>query len=402
MSENRFHWVITTLTPLHVGSGERLREGFDFIEYEGRLWIANQGALFRAVLEQARHVRTDDEAIIATDIAGMTIYQMMDNGWLRPEHFDSNKRIFHYSLEGNTSKKGRDGELFAHIKDIKKQPYLPGSSIKGALRSTIMRGLAGNDSRKPEYQPGNPKNAAAKMERRYFAAPKGDWKKFPNFDIWRAFRIEDASITDFDSDKHLKLAYAIVHKQPPKNPKGKYSEGESIPLDLEVIPEGVTLELNGKVDTWLFEDPSARKELGFTEKQTDWMMDGLILSVNLETGSRLEEERDYFKLMKERGGKLPGGVARSIKDLFDAFNALQPNEMILPVGKGTGWRSKTLGRVLQDRLTDEEFSGMVRKFRLGKGMWKKNESIPYTRVLSTEGGQHNTPLGWVKIRMEAG
>src|SRR5687768_9877721 len=95
MADYRYSWIITTLTPLHVGSGERLREGFDFVEYDGGLWIVNQGVLFRVVFEEAKRHRTGDEAQIAAEIAGMTIYQMMKNKWLRGEHFDLSKGLFH-------------------------------------------------------------------------------------------------------------------------------------------------------------------------------------------------------------------------------------------------------------------------------------------------------------------
>ena len=400
MADHRFRWIIRTLTPLHIGNGERLREGFDFVEHDGALWVANQGALFRAMLEEALHIRTGDEAKIAAEIAGMTIYQFIDNKWLRDEHFDLSKGLFYYWLEGSTSKKGRDGELYSHIKDVEQCPYLPGSSLKGALRSAILRIVAAKEPQKPVYLRGNPKNAANQMEQRHFSKRGSDWRKFPYFDIWRALRIADSSPLEKGS---LKLARAIVYRRAFGDSQGKQrnssvDKSESIPLDLEVIPAGVTLEASSWVDTWLFENQTAKGELAFGAKR-EYITDRLCEMVNEDTRLSLIEETNLFiSLVKS---DLETKNTQLVLDkLADAFTNLSASEMLLAVGKGTGWRRKTLGRVLQDKMTDDEFEQMVKGFKLGRGKWKRNEQIPYTRLLATAGDQRHAPLGWLKVRME--
>lgn len=394
MFEYRYRWIITTLTPLHIGSGERLREGFDFIEHDGALWVANQGALFRAMLEEAMKVRTVDEAKVAAEIAGMTLDKFKECKWLCPEHFDLNRGIFAYRLRGSISKKGKRGELFAHIKDIENRPYLPGSSLKGALRSAILRAAAANDTQKPVILPGNPKTAASRMERRHFARQGIDRRKFPNFDLWRALRIADSKPQPTET---LALAQAVVYRRPAKI-KAK-DKGETIPLDLEVIPAGTTLEASSWVEKWLFESPEAIKELGFTEDQLNWITSRLLSVVNEESRLRLVEETKLFMKLVKHDETLKN-TQRALKRLADEYAALSKNEMLLPVGKGTGWRSKTLGRVLQKKLTDEEFEQMVQDFKLGRKKWKRNEQIPYTRLLVSTAAQSIAPMGWVKVRME--
>lgn len=396
MAEYRYRWFITTLTPLHIGSGERLREGFDFMAYDGALWVVNQGALLRAMLEEAMKVRTADEARVAAEIAGMTLYQFMQNRWLRPEHIDLSRGIFAYRLPGSTSKKGQAGELFVHIKDVENRPYLPGSSLKGALRSAVLRAVAARDSRPPEYQRGNPKTAASRMERRHFAAPGSDPGKFPYFDLWRALRIADSAPRPTET---LTLAQAIVYRRPSKTQAASKEKAETIPLDLEVIPAGVTFEALAWVDAWLFDDPRAAGELGFRDEQKQWLTKRLRRIVNEETRLRLVEETQLFMKL-DRQDPVVMDMLRALDRLADEFANLAGNEMILPVGKGSGWRCKTLGRVLQEKLTDEEFKRMVQDFNLGRGRWKRSEQIPYTRLLVSAGKQHNVPMGWVRIRVE--
>jgi hypothetical protein len=163
----------------------------------------------------------------------------------------------------------------------------------------------------------------------------------------------------------------------------------------------VTLEAGSWVDTWLFEDPRAATALGFSRRQKAWWVTtGLMKLVREEARARLREEHDFYYVIQQQGGDLPQGVGHAIANLIDAFSRLEANEFILPVGKGTGWRSKTLGRVLQERLTDQEFRNLVQEFRLGRGKWERNEAIPYTRLLASVDEAHYMPLGWIKIRLE--
>lgn len=442
MAEYRYRWFITTLTPLHIGSGERLREGFDFVSHDGALWVANQGALFRTMLEEALKVRTADEAQVAAEIAGMTLYQFIRNGWLRPEHFDLSRGLFAYRLPGSISKKGQAGEVFDHIKDVENRPYLPGSSLKGALRSAVLRSLAADDNRKPlifyeedfdfktkkKRLKAEKKRAAEFEEGRHFVPRSGpatqdmhlkikdfdaapvyahfaitnpsrrheDAFRHPNFDLWRALRIADSRPLPTET---LTLAQAIVYRRPSKTQAASKEKAETIPLDLEVIPAGVLFEVSSWVENWLFDDPRAAGELGFGTEQKNWLTNRLRAMVNEESRLRLIEETQLFMELVKQDPTVKE-TQRALARLADEFASFATNEMLLPVGKGTGWRSKTLGRVLQERMTDEEFARMVQDFSLGRKKWKRSEQIPYTRLLVSAGGQRLAPMGWVKIRVE--
>ena len=89
-----------------------------------------------------------------------------------------------------------------------------------------------------------------------------------------------------------------------------------------------------------------------------------------------------------------------LSQLADELSGLANDEMMLQVGKGTGWRSKTLGRVLQERLSNEEFDQMVKDFNLGRKLWRRDGRIPLTRQLATAGDQVRAPMGWIKVKLE--
>jgi len=394
--KTRFQVTITTLSPLHIGSGERLREGFDFIQHDGYLWVADQGALMRAILDEVRQER-EDLVEAAEAITGMTLYELQEAGWLREEHFDLEKGLFRYRLQGHTSTKEKKGELHEQIKDVYGRPYLPGSSLKGALRSVLMRCLADRDQRKPRifrkerkrWVRGkrvityDPRFAARNMEKRHFVPADVPNRRMPNYDLWRAFQVFDSEPVPAST---LALAQVII-----------FPTMTERPFDVEVIPRKVTLSAVIQVDEWLFRSPQARK-LRFGEDHLRWFTTELREMVNREAHARLIEESEFFDALQER---YEVGTAKAVLgQLTDELNGLADDEMMLQVGKGPGWRSKTLGRVLLERLSDEEFDQLVKDFKLGRKLWRRNGRIPLTRQLATAGSQIRSPMGWIKVKLE--
>jgi CRISPR-associated protein Csm5 len=394
--KTHFQVTITTLSPLHIGSGERLREGFDFIEHDGYLWVADQGVLMRVILDEAAR-ELEDLAQAAEAITGMTLYELQEAGWLREEHFDLEKGLFRYQLEGRTSTTGKRGELHEQIKDVYGQPYLPGSSLKGALRSTLMRWLAEQDQQKPDIFRKKRRRrvrgqrivtydgrfAARDMEKRHFVPADVPDRRMPNYDLWRA-------VQAFDSEPVLTSMLALGRVVVFPTMAGE-------PFDVEVIPRNVTFTASIQVDEWLFRSPRAGK-LRFGEDHLSWFTTQLRELVNREARARLIEEVKFFIALQERY-EVRTTVA-AFDQLADELNGLTDDEMMLQVGKGTGWRSKTLGRVLQERLSNEEFDQLVKDFNLGRKLWRKDGRIPLTRQLATAGNQVRAPMGWVKVKLE--
>ncbi len=396
-----FQATITTLSPLHIGSGERLREGFDFIGHGGYLWVANQGALMGAILdEMAQEYKDLAQAMEA--IVDMNLHQLREAGRLREEHFDLAKGLFRYRLKGCTSTKEKQGELHAQIKDVYGRPYLPGSSLKGALRSVLIRQLAEGDSRKPDIfrkerrrrgkgpKVYDPRFAAQNLEKRHFVPADAPNRQIPNYDLWRAFQVLDSEPVPAS---RLALAQVLVFPTTDQSGNSK----DSPILDFEVIPRDVTFLVSIRVDEWLFNSPSARK-LGFGRKHLAWFTTELRKMVDREARARLVEEVKFFDDLHDRYEV--GATMVALNKLAEELNGLADDEMMLEVGKGSGWRSKTLGRVLQERLSNSEFDQFVKDFNLGRKLWRKGGRVPLTRQLATGGDQVRAPMGWVRVKMQ--
>lgn len=407
----KYSWNITTLSPLHIGTGDRLREGFDFIEYQGGLWVANQGALMGAILDDAqKNTPQQDQRLIVQNLSEMTLSDLMEAGWLRPEHFDLENGLFRYHLSGTTSTKEKRGELLEQLKDVYGRPYLPGSGLKGVLRSALLRFRAGKDKRKPQinypfnWQPGtrlNKKNARVagqSMERRFFVPKNLKYgQQPPNFDLWKTFQVGDSSPIDPGA---LVLGLISVFPVRDKN----LHQTKALPIDAEVVSPGAAFRTQILVDGWYFTDWRAA-DLAFSRDDQLYITSRFRDILQRESILHIDEENTFFSQFKDHLDEDVRETGQSIADwylevLVKEVKGLAENEFLMQLGAGTGWLNKTLGRVLQKKLSPKEFDTMVQGFGLGKGKWKEGGNVPLTRkICSLEGGRP-VPLGWVKVAVD--
>lgn len=390
-NKTRFRVTVTVLSPLHIGSGQRLREGFDFIEHGGALWVANQGALMSAILDEAGQGR--DLAEAATLITGKTLYELSDRGWLREEHFDPARGLFHYRLPGRTSSTNKQGELHEQIKDLRRRPYLPGSTLKGSLRTLLAQEAVRTrkmavTSNRLDYRP---KFAALPLEREVFG-------RNPNFDLLRALQVGDSDPIGVET-----VGLATAHLFPPENDR------EKLPIDVEAILPGARFALDIAVDEYLLAD-SRTARLRFGDRRS-WLFD-LAKIGRRQAKRRVLEEVNTFKAAGQAGAGLSGALrfyAGLVKMLLE--EELAAGEFLLQLGWGAGWDSKTLDGEL--RKDPAEFAKIVNQFHLAEGPrrgfrrgdgpgFKSGDTFPATRKLATMRQLRlaDQPMGWVKVKME--
>ncbi len=146
--------------------------------------------------------------------------------------------------------------------------------------------------------------------------------------------------------------------------------------------------------------------LKFSPNDLETFTAGLSAVANEQARIRLDEEIAFYQHLNQNLARLlPFALEptlRWLRETRSLAEALPAGEMLLPVGRGTGWRSKTLGYILQDerKISPATFRRIVEAFNLGKGKWLKTSYIPVTRMVATCGDQVRVPLGWVKIKME--
>ena len=365
---------IELLSPLHIGTGTDLLERVDWIQRDGYVYVAHQEALLEAVFDRAGEEGRSDAAI-ARAITGMTLNDLVDGGYLTKEDFTANSPLFRYRLRGKPAM----NQISEQIKDVYGQPYLPGSSLKGALRTVLAVG--GATVRKPRFDRlGRSRSWAAQpVERELFG-------RNPNYDLLRALQVSDSGPVGPD---HLSLARVNIY--PTAGQRTQYGQQRGLDIDVETLRRGTTFQVPIKIEGYLFGE-QAEQELKFGERK-NWLLN-LPRWGRVVTGRRIASEIEFFQ--RRADGQVALGF---YSRLAQTWEGLGENGFLLQVGWGGGWLSKTFGSLLQEDV--QAFEHIVKDYRLTMERGREpGDLFPRSRHLVRVGEHPAVPLGWMKVNLE--
>ncbi|HHS96401.1 MAG TPA: type III-A CRISPR-associated RAMP protein Csm5, partial [Chloroflexi bacterium] len=189
----RYRVKATLLTPLHIGTGQDLLHKYDFAVHGGRTWRLNEEALLEA--------QGVDDPALAERLAKIPPADLLQE----PEDFRPGSPFFRYIARGVPRSVAEGAQVREQLKDVHDRPYLPGTSLKGALRTAIAWhawGALGLQPRRARLKP-NPRFAAQDYERTIFG-------KDPNHDLLRALHVEDSQ--PVGKDRLILLNVRVLHR----------------------------------------------------------------------------------------------------------------------------------------------------------------------------------------------
>jgi len=365
---------VSVLSPLHIGTGARLQRDFDWTERNGRIFVFNHDVLFETVLSRAEAEYGTEVAALTTTLMEMTISDLEKAGWLERKDFrDEGSPLFRYVLRGQPHL----NEIAEQIKDVYGHPYLPGSSLKGALRTVLAWGIYTKTKRQPDLR-------RLRRSRSWAAQPleQAIFGPDPNRDWLRALQVADSPPLELSC---LQLEGVHVYHTARQGRPG-------LDLDVETIKEGTTFTMALTVDEYGFQEEVAPKLRW--QGQRRWL-DQLATLGREHARQRLLSEADY---LNSKGG--PIGVKRFYDSLIHTWSTLAENEFIVQLGWGGGWESKTLGNLLkQDERTFEKLLADYRMVRQGTRR-RAGDPFPASRRLALRSGKPALPMGWVKVKLE--
>ena len=357
---------LQTLSPLHIGDGDELRQNFDFVVHENHTYRLNEDAILLAKENLLRpdrqgHYPTPGELLTNADF---------DNG-----------NLFRYVLRGAARSGRTDARMKSFIKDVYDRPYIPGSSLKGALRTALA--WTGWDEVKPVMERaalGNSRSwAGQKLERKIFGAD-------PNHDLLRALHVSDLFGPREAGGKLMVVNAQVLTRRAAQSP-----------IELETLSGDV--EFNGSltVDEALFK-PFAERELGFSNRK-HWL-DELAARAQRHSHARIVELADWF----ETADQTYSSIAKFYRQLSET--QLSPNQAVMQIGWGAGWDGKTFWTHLQKdaRL----FERLIEDFRMNKaGRASRREAgdaFPRSKraamVVRQGVSRAAAPFGWVLMELE--
>ncbi len=367
-----YQLTITTLSPLHIGTGNTLHQGYDYVTHQGQTWVFDADVLADMLYEQ----NPDD-------------FQRMVQGapaadLIRPGEYQPDSPLFRYIMRGEPRSKGRGAELQEQIKDPWDRPYIPGSSLKGALRTALA--AVGWEQRGLDFEPhdlGSSANfAALPLERRVLGGSPKRPDDAPNYyDLLRALQVSDSTPGE---KEHLHLLNVQVVA----------GEKAGAPVELEAVKANVTFTATLTLDGFLRQRDGAARQLGWKKDQLHWLKN-IPMVVNAFTVHRIDGERERWRTVDAPIRSFYATLARTLGRLDTN------SEFLLQLGWGGGWDSKTFGWVLTEQ--PEVFAQVVRRYgkkMVRQGSYRPGDRYPKSRRVVVRQGQAAFPLGWIRVRME--
>ncbi|NLI41928.1 MAG: type III-A CRISPR-associated RAMP protein Csm5 [Caldisericales bacterium] len=366
---------IRTLSPLFIGSGTELRQGFDFTSSEKQTGRFNVEKILEEKFDPKDPMQRPDQMLSQADY--------------------SNPAFFRYVLPGSVRTQKADGRLQECIKDVYDCPYIPGSSMKGAIRTALsVQMLKKNplnlqnmiDCKK------SPKQADDSIETSLFVSSRNTERgKNPNYDLMKALQISDALLP---VEQRKAGACLSVRNLTPITKK--WQDAATVPVEAECIDEKVEFFADVKVDNYLL------REL-FPEK-TAWENE-IIQSLQVYSQNRLETLLAWFT--KAEGCE---AICSLLKKMLGKCELMKGTKIaLLQIGAGSGWDGNTYGTLLQSDAV--WFENMIKALNVLKKPKNNPAAVsnrppgspfPTSRKIILKDKKPLSQLGWCLLDFEEG
>ena len=355
---------LQTLTPLHIGDGDELRQDFDFTVYKNHTYRLDEDAI---LLARSDMLRPDRQG------------HYPPPGRLLSEADFQNGDLFRYVLRGAARSGKTDARLKSFIKDVYDRPYIPGSSLKGAIRTALA--WTGWEEVRPKL------DRSAVGSRKSWAGQPLEKKLFgsePNLDLLRALHVTDLlGLSEVGEGLRIVNAQVLT----------KRNAGS--PIELEALPGDIAFKGSITIDETLFSS-LAEPVLHFGNRR-HWL-DGLMGRVQAHSQARIAELLEWF----EGADPSYSAVARFYRRLHET--SLGKTQALVQLGWGSGWDGKTFWTHLQtDPLLFEQ---LVKDFNMHKAgrdspARKPGDEFPRSKraamVLKQGKAQVVAPFGWALL-----
>lgn len=377
---------LDTLSLLHIGNGTFLQKGTDFIVENGLLHVVNLDKL-AAVLNFDQDliqqwsdaiVRNNSEAFIRAHLGSSSLEGI-------------SKRV----VASRISFDRRQTTLKEYIHDGLGRPYVPGSSLKGSIRTAVMATLA-----RPRVAPLIEEREKALQALAQEPKSEKEMKELQS-DVWRHFR-----------DNLLKMEKTVLGASPEKSLFRYLSTGDaffekgiemavmqinlnirkrSSLLDdskqqpIEVIPSGVRSSFRMNVK------PEFLNRLGLATA------DRLFLLINDHTRDLVESEIAFWQEGDGCSYTDKDQYLAELNKVLEVVRSCKSGECVLRIGQASGWRFVT-GAWLEElkRLDKTSFEReIVNLARRKNREFYSDYPFPKSRRIDSE----SHLIGFVKLKI---
>lgn len=348
------------LTPTQAGSGEDLFKELDFIDRSGEAFVVDQAQSFNAIA--SGNLALDTKLLSGTDLSDLVNAAGQDFGYRLP-WLSARQRI--------------PDKFREQVKDAFNRPYLPGSALKGAIRTALISEWL--RAMQPEHfahllpKKKTSKNWAASELMQ--ALTGKDAKQ----DIFRPLKTKDALF--ISSDLCLADIRWLNERRWRSMSQRKSFDDWNVAdgICAEILKPGALTAVTLQWDGFLLSD-SCWQQKGTVANILPKDFTGLREQLNKHAKYRLGREIEFYQ---NQGKQQPKAECQRILSQLEN----DQDAAYLQLSWGSGWRGMTGDWALEDQ---------VNSFRELFGLGRPGKPFPKTRRLAVS-GEPKLPLGWIRL-----
>lgn len=375
MNFERRNIAIETLTPVHIGSGETLTKNFDYIiknfEEGSYVCVLDMKEIVR--LLQKKNI---DIGLLVSCLSNNNPNQSVKN--FLDEHLPGEEYYLRSIYIPSSVKSTK--ELSEHIHDGFGEPYIPGSSLKGAIRTAIFTSLLkGKHINQNDIRPNS------KIVDNILSFDNTDIKSNDPKDrkdkYMRLLQVSDAYFEQVGMDT-LNMTHLNIRN------RNSYDDDSKKQL-VEAITTG--------------EQSSFVMKITDTEKFPFHSIKDLFKIINKHTRSILVDEYNFWYDYEQddNTGWLVNAYMETCSDIREQIDKLDDKSCILRVGNSNGWRFIT-GNWAREKIGERDWRNWVevmgKKLRPHPEKHHEYDFPKSRRITKTQDGINL--LGFVKLTIE--
>ncbi|MFQ6614142.1 MAG: type III-A CRISPR-associated RAMP protein Csm5 [Fidelibacterota bacterium] len=362
-------FTLEVLTPVHIGDGNRKIRNIDFYTDRSQTHLVDLDLLTERVAEKNPGIVRELEYLDDQDTIG---------DFLQRHRELNTPDIVHRFPMKCVSK-----EILTCIRNGMGLPFIPGSSLKGALRTALLATWFEDlspEEKEPLLQNVLHQKNANKADQTIMKALFGN---SPNDNVMRALRVTDAHFQPQAVDLLETRVFNLGRDGGWFWKKTRHGAGDMRNV-VEVLKPGRKAELSLALDQFLL----GTSRLHFSRRLSPSPRD-LIALVNAHSKRLLEAEMDFFEEHDPRGDLR--GLFRQL-DILRRTIPSDDSALVLRLGWGVGWKTITGNYIPDQRM--EEFR---RRFKLGRF---GAPDFPKSRAIGFQNNRPEIQTGWVKLTVK--
>lgn len=355
---------IETLSPVHVGSGRFFQKQIEYVFGRENIGIVNEHKVLELIGEERI------PAWVASIDKGEGLVTFLKGYGLEFSLQKISGRIINIFCDKSLAKES--ATLKEQLHNGQGLPYLPGSSIKGSLRTAVFNEIVREKYKNIDHNKleNRGRFTSSFLEKEIFG-------KDPNHDVFRFLRVGDA---------YFKLNKTVAVMMENINIKEKSGEELAITdTSKKQLVEAIGND-EKTVFSLTFDQAGMEKNLKSREIKNfpDCFksIDALFHTINENTGRILEEEIEFWEDYRDESVDL---YLDRIKYFLKKVKGVKSGECIMRMSHGSGWNFITGGWCKDPELVDDVAYGkIVNASRPGNERKYRHLPFPKSKRITSE------------------